>query len=512
MPLQDLGSVDDLLKRFNGARKNYDEARSLHQEAYDFVAPQRETFRFYSPGQEKNRHVFDSTAVTALEQFASRIKGSILPAWKQWAQLTAGSIVPENEKAEINKALEEANDIFFNALNHSNFDTEINPALIDMGVGTGAIIIDEGEFNSGDIFRFTNVPLAELYVEKPMLGRIRSGWRKHNMQVSAVQATWPTANIPDKILKKAEKDPSTEMEIINGNLFNPKDGKYYNVIIHEESKTLLFDQAFDTQRLIPFRWHVVPGESYGRGPAMQCLPDIRTLNKIVEFKLQSLALAVGGVWTGINDGIFNPNTVRIAPKTIIPVGSNNNQNPTLRPLEFGGDPASVEMSIRELQEKINRSFFANPLGDITDPVRSATENMIRQQEMLKQAGASFGRLYTELIEVLMEAGIDILAGLGRLPPLNVNGEEVTIKHVSPLAKAEDIEDFQNILTWAQSNIGIVGPEVFMGSVKVENFPQVTSEMLGIPAELVRTEAERTQLGQALIQASQQPGGEGEQPV
>jgi hypothetical protein len=38
MPLQDLGSVDDLLKRFNGARKNYDEARSLHQETYDFVA------------------------------------------------------------------------------------------------------------------------------------------------------------------------------------------------------------------------------------------------------------------------------------------------------------------------------------------------------------------------------------------------------------------------------------------------------------------------------------------
>ena len=513
MPLSDLGSVDDLIKRFNGARKNYDEARSLHQETYDFVAPQRETFRFYSPGQEKNRHVFDSTAVTALEQFASRIKGSVLPSWKQWVQLVSGSIVPEDMQAEINKDLEEGNDTFFNALNHSNFDTEINPALIDMGVGTGAIIIDEGEFNSGDMFRFTNVPLAELYVEKPMLGRIRSGWRKHNMQVAAVKATWPDANIPEKILKKAERDPSTEMEILNGNLFNPKDGMYYNVIIHQGSKTLLFSQEFKTQRLIIFRWHVVPGESYGRGPAMQCLPDIRTLNKIVEFKLQSLALAVGGVWTGINDGIFNPNTVRIAPKTIIPVGSNNTANPTLRPLEFGGDPASVEVSIRELQEKINTSFFANPLGDITDPVRSATENMIRQQEMLKQAGASFGRLRTELIEPLMEAGIDILVGLGRFPELNIDGEEVTIKHASPLAKAEDIEDFQNILTWAQSNIGIVGQEVFMGTAKVEDFPKVTSEMLGIPAALVRTEEERQQLGQALVEAAQaQAGGKGEQPV
>ncbi|MDB4261361.1 portal protein, partial [bacterium] len=90
-----LGSVTDLLKRFKSAQKHYEEFRSLHQETYDFVAPQRETFRFHSAGQEKNRHVFDSTAVSGLEKFASRIKGSTLPSWKQWFKLEAGSIVPE---------------------------------------------------------------------------------------------------------------------------------------------------------------------------------------------------------------------------------------------------------------------------------------------------------------------------------------------------------------------------------------------------------------------------------
>ena len=152
------------------------------------------------------------------------------------------------------------------------------------------------------------------------------------------------------------------------------------------------------------------------------------------------------------------------------------------------------MNIRELQEKINQAFMANPLGDVTDPVRSATENMIRQQEMLKQAGASFGRLRTELIEPLLEAGIDILRGRGLFPDIRLDGREITIKHASPLAKAEDIEDFQNLLTWAQSNIGIVGPEVFMGTAKVEDFPSVTGEMLGIPAKLIRSEEESTSLG------------------
>jgi len=515
MSLADLGTVTDLLKRFKSATKEYESFRSIHQETYDFVAPTRETFRFHSPGQEKNRHVFDSTAVTALEQFASRIKGSTIPSWKEWAMLVAGSSIPADSKEEINKDLEEGTKKFFDALNHSNFDTEINPALVDMGIGTGAIIIDEGEFNSGDTFNFTNVPLSELYPEKPAQGRIRSAWRKHKVIVSKIEQIWPGAKLGEQLEKIAKKDPFAEVDILNGQLFNPKDGLYYNVIIYEAGKQLIFDQSFKSQRFIVFRWHVVSGETFGRGVAMQTLPDVRTLNKIVEFKLQSLALAVGGVYTGVNDGIFNPNTVRIAPKTIIPVASNNDQNPTLRPLAQGGDPASVEFSIRELQEKFNKAFFANPLGDVSDPVRSATENMSRQQGMLKQAGASLGRLKSELIEPLLGAGLDILTGLGEFPDVQRDGRQITIKHSSPLAKAEDIEDFQNILTWAQSNIGLVGQEVFMGTAKVEDFPKVTGDMLGIPAALIRSKTEIDAIGKVAAQAAQQGLGGGapvEQPV
>jgi hypothetical protein len=124
--------------------------------------------------------VFDSTAIEALEEFVSRMKGSTMPSWKEWVNLTSGSIVPEESRVEINKALEDGTEIFFNALNHSNFDTEITPGLADMGIGTGGIIIDEGEFNSGELFIFTNVPLAELYPEKPAQGRIRSACLRHS--------------------------------------------------------------------------------------------------------------------------------------------------------------------------------------------------------------------------------------------------------------------------------------------------------------------------------------------
>lgn len=503
MPLSDLGDVAALIRRFKKAQKNYEQWRSLHQDAFDFVMPQRETFTEHAPGQPKNRHVFDSTAIEAVEQFASRIKGSNMPSWKKWALLTSGTIVPEDEREEFNAKLDQLTERFFNNINHSNFDTEINPALADMGVGTGAIIIDQGRFNSGDTFVFSNVPLPELYPEKPAMGRIRSAWRKQKMEIGKIKVVWPAAELPDRLQQKVNRDPMAEEVILNGQLFNPNDGRYYHVVIHEGSKSLLFTQNFATQRFIVFRWHVVSGEVYGRGPAIQTLPDIRTLNKIVQFKLEALALAVGGVYTGINDGIFNPNTVRIAPKTIIPVGSNNAQNPTLAPLALGGDPTSVELTIRDLQDRINQAFFANPLGDISDPVRTATENMIRQQEMLKQAGASFGRLRSELISPLIDAGLDIMGELGQIPQgLSVNGQSITIKHASPLAKAEDLEEFQAMQTWANTNLAIVGPEVFQGTARVEDFPKVTADQLGVTAKMLRTPEEIAAIGAAAAQAAE----------
>lgn len=498
MPFKDLGGVDMLLKRFKAAQANYEMFRSLHQETYDFVAPQRETFRFHAPGQSKNRHVYDSTAILGAQKYVSRIKGSSMPSWRQWAKFVSGSMVPENETVSVDKGLAEGTKLVFDNINHSNFDTEITPSLLDYSIGTGGLIVDEAPFTSDDIFVFKCVPLSELYIEN-----MDSTWRKHKIEVGQILENWPDAELPSQLQKMLDKDPNTKVDILNGHLLNQKDRLYYNVVLHESSKSILFEQSFATKRLFAYRNTVTPDELYGRGPAMQALPDIRSLNKMVEFKLRGLAMAVTGVYTGVNDGIFNPNTVRFAPGSIIPVASNQTNNPSLAPLPLGGDPTSVELSIRELQEKIDRTFFANPLGEVTDPVRSATENMIRQQEMLKQAGASFGRLRSELIEPLLEACIDILKGRGLFPDLKVDGKQITIKHTSPLAQAEDLEDFQNIQTWAAANIELLGPEVFMGTAKVEDFPKTTGKLLGIPEALIRDDREREAIGQAAAQAAQQ---------
>lgn len=497
-----LGDVETLMRRFTKASAEWEHFRELYQEAADYSTPHRNNFTEYSSGQQRNQHVFDSTAILGLEQFASRIQGALMPSWQEWVSLVAGDEIPEEEKDRVNVLLEDVTKALFMALNHSNFSTEISPSLIDLGLGTGGIQIEEGEFKKGEILRFTNIPLTELYPERPPHGAIESTWRCHQVEAAHLKRTWPEADMPTQLMDLAKRSPMAMVKIYNGNIYNPEDSKYHQVVIHPETKTLLYTQAFETKRIIVFRWHVTPGEVFGRGPIVQVLPDIKTLNVIKRFMLENAALQMSGIYTAADDGFFNPNTVRLTPGSIIPVKSNASANPSLAPLQRSGDLGLGSILLEDLQAVIRKALFTDPFGEINDPVRSATEVMLRQQEMLKTSGASIGRLKSELVEPLINAAIEILAGLGRVPEISVNGKEVTIKQNSPLAKAEDLEDFQNTQVWMQT-LQTLPPEVVAGTVRMEQLPKFWQEKLGIPASLIRSAEEQQQLAQQVTQAASQ---------
>jgi hypothetical protein len=489
------------MKRAQVAQKHWELWRSLLQEGFDFAAPQRDTFRFWSPGQRKNRHIFDATAVDGLVTYANRIQGSVVPSWQEWMNLAAGTEIPEEEKQDINKDLEQSTETFFSTLNHSNFSTEITPAFSDYGVSTGGIQIEEGEFGLDEDFIFTNIPLAELYPELPPRGAIESSWRKQEVEARHIERIWPNAEISPQLKEIIKNNPDQKQKLLNGHLFNPKDRLYWQIVIHKAEKKLIFTQSFKTKRVIVFRNHVTPGEVFGRGPILTKLPDIRTANKVKQFILENAAIQMSGMYTGVDDGIFNPYTARIAPGIILPVRSNASANPSLRALDRAGDIGIGGIILEDLQEGIKKALFADPLGEVTDPVKSATEQMLRTQEALKNRGASFGRLKSELIEPLVKAGVDILQGLGKMPEISVNGKEVTIKHTSPLAKAENLEDFQNSQVWF-SNVGQLPEAVVAATVKVEDLPRYWQEKLDVPADLVRTKTETKQVTDLITTAAQ----------
>jgi hypothetical protein len=486
-------SYEALYKRFSKAQATREIWRSTHKEACEYCLPNRETFDLYAEGEDKSTRIFDSTAVEALKSFSNRIQGSVIPAWQQWADLTAGSDIPEDKEDSVNETLQEVTKVVFSAINHSNFYQEISPALLDLGIGTGCIAVEPGIM--GNDLKFSCIPLSQLYPEKPINGAVESLWQQFKMPPQNIKATWPMAKLGDKLAKMAEKPESADVQILNGQVYEPTKGIYHHFVLSPDDKQVMYHGQFKYKRFIPFRWSVTPSETFGRGVAIDNLSDVKTLNKMVEQYLAATAFSINPMFTGVSDGIFNPHTVRFQPGAIVPVGSNASANPSLMPLQTGNNIQHGSMVVAELQAKIKDAFFASPLGDVTDPVRSATENMLRMQEYLRRAGASFGRLNSELVAPLMNSVLSILAEVNKVPPIQADGKEIKIKHQSPMAKTEQMEQFQNTQVWLQTNLGMLPPEQAQMGIKMENIPTVTGAQLGIDQELLRSDEEKQELAQ-----------------
>lgn len=519
----ELGDAAALLKRADKAKARRDSSWWSHmQECYSYAAPQRETFFEYTPGQQKNTEIYDDTAVIGLQMFASRMQQSVVPSWQQFAKLAPGSDVSEEqadsqveyggEQLSLAEALEKVTDTAFSYLHRSNFDAKIYEALIDFGISTGILTCDYDAV--GDELVFDAMPLPTAYLEAGPRGTVETVWRETSVEGRIVTQLWPDANIPDKLAERIKKQPDKKLEFVEGFVYNPATRITHYVVVSKSDKAVIFDQADEVSPVIAFRGMVVPGEVYGRGPIMQVLPSIKTLNMIKEFELISGAIAASGVWTGVDDGAFNPYTVQIAPGVVIPVMSNETSNPTLRPLDMNFDFQFTQIKAEELQATVNRVLFANPIGDINDPTKTATEIMIRRQLDLQEQSAFFSRVQTELVEKLIRRVVYVLQREGIIPKLRIDGKEVKIKHVSPIAKAMDLEDVQTMMQAAGMAQQIAGPEMAMLGLKMEEVAGYIADKLGVDPSLRRTKGEAQKLQAdaaqllAQMQMAQQQGAAG----
>ena len=241
---------------------------------------------------------------------------------------------------------------------------------------------------------------------------------------------------------------------------------------------------------------------------MFALPDIKTLNKTKELLLESASIAIFGMYTVEDDGIVNWENVELGAGAMIPVDSNGRQGrgPSLQPLATPGDPNLAQIIIEDLRNSINQMLFADPLGRVDLPVKSATEISLRQQELSKRIGSAFGKLQFELITPLVNRCLDILDELGLidLGPFRVDGNVLAIQHVSPLALAQEEEDILSITRLAEIIAGLYGPEVLTGLMPPDRFMTTVKDKLNIPNSATATQQEIEALRQAILQQAQQP--------
>lgn len=486
--------VDSFIKRFNSGKAHRATWETHWKECYEYALPQREVFANRQPGAKKNTRIYDSTALIATQRFASRLQSTLIPPFKQWAKLAAGSSIPKGQENQVEQELEQMTKTLFGYLNHSNLATEANEAFLDLSVGTGALLLEEGEGNQ--LLKFTAVPLKELIVENGPQGTVETVFREHGVPARDILRIWPKGTVSSTVQRIIEEKPNDLVAVIEGTIYNEANNNYEYVIIEEKTKHVIFEDYYEQSPWIVFRWSKVAGERYGRGPVMTALPDIKTANEVVKFVLNNAEKEIAGVYTAVDDGVLNPWTVNTAPGSIIPVA----QQGSLTQLQSGGNFNVSQLVLEELRNNIRMALYHDQLGPVGGPTKSATEISLRQQELMSDIGSSFGRLQKEFINKVIIRSIDILQRNGHVPPIAVGNQVIDIKVISPLAQQQDMDEVNKLAQFVQF-ASMVGEEALTIGLDLEAFPEHIGKLLGVAPDLIRSRDQREQIKQ--IQAEQQ---------
>jgi hypothetical protein len=511
-------AVETLLKRAAKAREKRDAFATLMRDIYAFAMPERDAWNSYAPGQDRvSPKVFDSTAVVATPRFANRLQQAMFPAQQQWCRLSLPeelAAVPEAQ--DVQRDLAALTNRLFAHVHVSNFDLVANEFCQELAAGTACMLIQNGRLatkrSRGPLVRFECIPAALVAFDEGPWGTAEGVFFDQELPARLVRRTYPDATgLPDSVTTAEREDPERPVKLLQATTYDPDDDVWRMDVIVEADKARIARRKFRTSPWIIVRWTKAPGEVHGRGPLTQALPDIRTLNKLVELFLKNTSLQVAGVWTAADDGVLNPGTVRIVPGAVIPVRSNGGPaGASLQRLQVGADFQLSDILRQQMQTNIRQVMFDDPLPPEVVAGVTATEIIERIRKFQQDTGA-FGRLQADAVAPIVTRCLDILEEAGELADPRfaglmdaLRGDAVRIRAVSPLAAAQDQTEAQAVLSFAggATRLGDYGLRMMRAGLDPDRAGRFVAEKMGVPHELIPTEKELQQQDQTAQQAEQ----------
>ena len=458
---------DEILARHAAALDHRRSWESVWRDCYDHVLAA-------TPGGSGTT-MFDATAADAAEQLAASLLAELCPPWSRWFGLSPGRELAESSAGRAAaEALEQATDTLQGHLDRSGFALEMHQAFLDLVVaGTGVLLVEEAAPGEASALRFQAVPLRECVLEEGPAGRLDTIFRAARFDRATIVSRWPAARLPRRV-QEAERFQVVEA------VWPDHAGFRMGVVLDVDGDALLLAEGrFGHNPFLAFRWMKAPGESYGRGPVMKALPDIRTANKVVELVLQNASIAATGIWQADDDGVLNPATVRLVPGAIIPKAPGS---AGLTPLASPGNFDISQLVLSDLRSRIRTALLVDRLGSPRDSRMTATEVLERSAETARILGATYGRLQAELLTPLIGRCLSILRRRGEVPPVVLDGREARLSYQSPLARVQGRADAANLLLFLQS-VSALGPEA-VAQVNLPAAARHLARTLSAPAEVL----------------------------
>lgn len=469
---------------------------SLWNECYQYALPQREEGGVI--GGARTDHLYDGTAMDAVDQLSASLLGNLTPPWSQWFGFAPGPEMSPEDAQALASALEKAGRLVQSHLDRSNFTTEIHQAFLDLVTGgTATLLFEEAQPGSFSAFKFKSIPLSQITLgEGARTGLLDITYREVLMTLDELQSRFADIELPARIVAEGTKDSRTTFSVLE--IVRPNNLRYdYMAYLMGDGEPQLVSQGqYAHSPFISFRWMKSPGENYGRSPVMKALPDIKTANKIVELTLKNASIAVSGVWQADDDGVINLENVDLTPGAIIPkaVGSKG-----LTPLEMPSNFDISQIVLQDMRDRIRHALMVDRLGMIGQRQMTATEVLERSSDMAMLLGATYGRLQSELLTPLIQRAYAILRRRGEVPDIDIDGRMVALDYRSPMARGQAQSHVQNTLYWMNTTLSM-GAEA-ASAIDLPAAARYLGKALGVPSDLIREDVPLPILNETELQQS-----------
>jgi hypothetical protein len=461
----------EICKDFQRLSSNRGNFESHWQEIAERIYPSHSTM-FQSRGQatqgeKRNNQVYDSTAALALKRFAAILDSLLTPRNQTWHRLHVDNKELARDR-DVQMYFEETTRLLFKYryAAQANFSSQNQQNYLSLGAyGTGSMFTDALINARGGGLRYRAVHLSEIYFKENHQGIVDTAIRKFKMTARQLAQKYQD-KIPEKVREALKVNPDKEFEVLH--CVKPNDqmdptrkdhrgmafSSYY--VLCDGAQVLQVGGYNSFPYAVP-RYEQSPNEIYGRSPAMDVLPAIKTLNEQKKTMLKQGHRAADPVLLAHDDGVLDG--VSLKPGAVNYGGVSADGRLLVQTLPTGNFQIGKDMMDQERQV-INDAFLVNLFQILTEsPQMTATEVVERAREKGILIAPTVGRQETEYLGPMIEREIDVLSQQGLLPQMpDVLREakgEYQIVHDSPLSRAQRMEEAAGVMRTIEHALTIV---------------------------------------------------------
>lgn len=464
--------------------------------------------------QLRNTTILDGTATQAARILAAGMMNGITSPARPWFRLR----VPDQyDFGEVREWLDEVAKRMLMVMAETNFYNAFAVYYLDLCTfATAAMLIYEDD---EDVFRCYNVALGEFFVQQDNRKMITRFARKFEWRLEQIVNEFGLENVSAQMqrdFKEGGHKLGVKHTVIHLIEPNVKDGlevaavhrfrEFYWLEAGEVGQ-LLRHAGYRDWNAVTARWETLGNDSYGTGPSMDALGDVKQLQQMTKRKLQAMDKMVSPPL--VADIMLQHQPTAFLPNGVTYVAGANSFG--AKPV-YQINPPLGEMSrdIEQIQYRI-REFFHNDLFRMIsqlDTVRSATEIDARREEKLVLLGPVLERFENEALDPALTRIFNIMLRKNLLPPppQELADVDIEIQYVSVLNDAQRAVGAAPLERFAQwvGSIGGVRPEV----LEVPDWNEMTyeyAERLGVGAKTLHT---REEVAQKLAELADQQAAAG----